>query len=134
MLPEDLSSIQRLLLLTTHTDCADLNLAIQRLRQFLPTAELTLHQISSDSLQRSEILQHRSFDAVILFTKPFQSPYSLAYLCYLRGIPIRIGQSQEFGGSVLSHPVQPTLENLSPPEYHLHLLDQLGFSSVTTPL
>lgn len=49
-----------------------------------------------------ELLSGSSFDAAIIFTKPGESPYPLAYICYLAGIPIRLGQSQEFGGSVLS--------------------------------
>ncbi|MGB3296545.1 MAG: hypothetical protein WBB01_26465 [Phormidesmis sp.] len=43
------------------------------------------------------------FDAAIIFTAAGQSPYRAAYLCYLAGIPLRISQSCEFGGGVLSH-------------------------------
>lgn len=48
-------------------------------------------------------LRQQQFDAAVIFTAPGQSPYTLGYLCYLAGIPIRIGQSYEFGGQVLSH-------------------------------
>ncbi|MBE9159300.1 hypothetical protein IQ265_21055 [Nodosilinea sp. LEGE 06152] len=48
-------------------------------------------------------LRQQQFDAAVIFTAPGQSPYTLGYLCYLAGIPIRIGQSCEFGGQVLSH-------------------------------
>ncbi|MBE9111579.1 hypothetical protein IQ273_19420 [Nodosilinea sp. LEGE 07298] len=48
-------------------------------------------------------LRQQQFDAAVILTAPGQSPYTLGYLCYLAGIPIRIGQSCEFGGQVLSH-------------------------------
>ena len=47
-------------------------------------------------------LRQSAFDAAVIFTNPGESPYPLAYICYLAGIPMRIGQSQEFGGGVLS--------------------------------
>lgn len=46
--------------------------------------------------------QHR-FAAALILTEPGQSPYTLGYLCYLAGIPMRVGRSQEFGGQVLTH-------------------------------
>jgi ADP-heptose:LPS heptosyltransferase len=52
-------------------------------------------------------LRQYAFDTSIIFTNARESPFSLAYICYLAGIPIRIGQSQEFGGGVLSHCVHP---------------------------
>ena len=48
-------------------------------------------------------LRQQQFDAAVILTAPDQSPYTLGYLCYLAGIPIRIGHSHEFGGQVLSH-------------------------------
>jgi hypothetical protein len=53
--------------------------------------------------ERIEMLRAHQFDASIIFTSFSQSPYPPAYACYLAGIPVRIGQSKEFGGSVLSH-------------------------------
>ncbi len=43
------------------------------------------------------------FGAAFIFTSFSQSPYPPAYACYLAGVPLRIGESKEFGGSVLSH-------------------------------
>jgi len=54
-----------------------------------------------------EWMRNHAFEAALLLTAPDQSPYPLAYLCYLGGIPVRIGQSREFGGGVLSHCVAP---------------------------
>ncbi len=78
----------------------------------------------------AQLVQCR-FDAVIIFTQPFQSPYSIAYFSYLAGIPIRVGQSSEFGGSLLSHPVQPPLDPVCGSVYSQHLLESVGlFPSV----
>lgn len=48
-------------------------------------------------------LRQQRFAAAIILTAPGQSPYTLGYLCYLAGIPIRVGRSREFGGQVLTH-------------------------------
>jgi hypothetical protein len=66
------------------------------------------------------------FEAAIIFTEPHQSPYSLAYLSYLAGIPVRIGQSCEFGGGVLSRSIEPPPGSGSSNEYHRHLLCSIG--------
>lgn len=75
-----------------------------------------------------EKLRDRRFDAAVIFTN--ESPYPLAYMCYLAGIPIRLGQSQEFGGSVLSQCVKP--KDLDTPlvDKHLFLLESAGFPLV----
>ena len=52
-------------------------------------------------------LEKGRFDAAVVFTSFSQTPYALGYAAYLAGIPVRIGESGEFGGSVLSHPVGP---------------------------
>ncbi|NJO04124.1 MAG: glycosyltransferase family 9 protein [Chloroflexaceae bacterium] len=38
------------------------------------------------------------FDIALILTGAGRSPYALAYLCYLAGIPVRVGLSAEFGG------------------------------------
>jgi ADP-heptose:LPS heptosyltransferase len=80
--------------------------------------------IQDDIALIDQLVQHQ-FDAVIIFTQPAESPFSIAYLCYLAGIPIRVGQSSEFGGTLLSHPVQPPLDPVSPEVYCRHLLDAI---------
>lgn len=79
-----------------------------------------------------EKLRQLLFDAVIIFTDKVESPYPLAYLSYLAGIPIRVGQSREFGGSVLSHWIKPPLDDLPDINPHLYLLDAAGFP-ITQP-
>ncbi|MDX2215227.1 MAG: hypothetical protein SFY66_18330 [Oculatellaceae cyanobacterium bins.114] len=87
----------------------------------------------ADLMQQAKpLIQHlgdRRFDAALIFTTPTQSPYAWAYLCYLAGIPIRIGQSQEFGGRVLSTWVSPPLEEVSTTEYYLHLLQSIRLTA-----
>lgn len=78
-------------------------------------------------LQLIEQIKTYSFEAAVVLTHPAQSPFSLAYLCYLGNIPIRLGQSLEFGGGVLSHCVQPPSELHSITHYNLHLLKSAGF-------
>jgi hypothetical protein len=48
-------------------------------------------------------LRQKRFTAAVILTGAGQSPYTLGYLCYLAGIPIRVGRSREFGGQVLTH-------------------------------
>lgn len=90
--------------------------------------EISLTSIfTSESLRKTiALIKARTFDAAIILTDSSQSPYALAYLCYLAGIPIRVGQSREFGGSVLSACISPPLENVSSQAYHLHLLKSIG--------
>ncbi|MGF1479684.1 MAG: hypothetical protein ACFB4I_09355 [Cyanophyceae cyanobacterium] len=52
-------------------------------------------------------LRSAQLEAAIILTCRHQSPYPLAYLCYLAGVPIRIGLAQEFGGGVLTTPISP---------------------------
>jgi hypothetical protein len=80
------------------------------------------NQKISTQLDLIQALRRGAFQAALVFTRPKQSCYSLAYLCYLAGIPIRIGQSVEFGGGVLSKWIKPIADPVSPEDYHLHLL------------
>lgn len=75
-----------------------------------------------------ETLRRRQFDAAIIFTSFRQSPYPPAYACYLAGIPIRIGQSREFGGTVLSHWIQPLADETHQVDRNLHLLEAVGIA------
>jgi hypothetical protein len=87
-----------------------------------PTQSSTLYV---DPTELIKSLADRKFEAIVIFTEPDQSPYSLAYFAYLAGIPIRVGQSQEFGGSLLSHAIKPPNERVSATAYHRHLLNSI---------
>jgi ADP-heptose:LPS heptosyltransferase len=73
-----------------------------------------------------EALSQRRFDAAIIFTSFLQSPYPPAYVCYLAGITVRAGQSQEFGGSLLTHWVRPLPDRTHQVDRNLFLLESLG--------
>lgn len=73
-----------------------------------------------------ETLRREQFDAAIIFTSFSQSPYPPAYACYLAGIPVRIGQSREFGGAVLSHWIKPLADETHQVDRNLHLLEAVG--------
>ena len=73
-----------------------------------------------------ETLRERRFDAAVIFTSFTQSPWPPAYACYLAGIPLRVGQSKEFGGSVLSHCVEPPPDSVHQVDRNLHLLERAG--------
>jgi hypothetical protein len=89
-----------------------------------PTEFFTLYV---DPTELIRALSDYQFRAVIIFTEPNQSPYALAYFAYLAKIPIRIGQSCEFGGSLLSHSIKPPTDRVSTTAYHRHLLDAIGW-------
>ena len=48
------------------------------------------------------MLAERQFDAALIFTSFSQTPHTPGYACYLAGIPLRAGESKEFGGSTLT--------------------------------
>lgn len=66
-------------------------------------------------------LRSAQLDAALILTAYSQSPYPLAYLCYLAGVPIRIGRSQEFGGGVLTTAISPSEDSSRHPYLDLVL-------------
>ncbi|MDP9382424.1 MAG: glycosyltransferase family 9 protein [Chloroflexota bacterium] len=73
------------------------------------------------------LLSERNFDAALVFTSFSQTPHPPGYVCYLAGIPLRAGESKEFGGSVLSTQLQPAPDELHQVERNLRLVEHLGF-------
>ncbi len=67
------------------------------------------------------------FDAAIIFTSFTQSPYPPAYACYLAGVPLRIAQSKEFAGGVVTQWVRPLPDDAHQVDRNLHLLASAGF-------
>lgn len=155
MLPESWQAVEQLLLLCStvqQSDLAALDSALQVIRQSLPTAHITVLLMEQSNYRYAPIatdlsiwiqqtnpvpyehditlieqIRAQAYDGAIVFTAPEQSPYALAYYCYLAGIPLRLGQSQEFGGRVLSHSIQPPVEAGTSTDYYLHLLKSIGF-------
>lgn len=76
-------------------------------------------------LLASALAEH-DFDAAFIFTSFAQSPYPPAHVAYLAGIPLRIGQSKEWGGRMLTHLVAPLPDETHQVDRNLHLLESVG--------
>jgi ADP-heptose:LPS heptosyltransferase len=76
-----------------------------------------------------EELREGHFDAAVILTSFSQSPWPPAYVCWRAGIPIRLGQSHEFGGGLLTQWVQPPPKSAHQVDRNLHLLEQAGFET-----
>lgn len=79
--------------------------------------------------EMAAMLRSRDFDAAVIFTSFSQSPYPPAYLCYLAGIPVRLGQSKEFGGRVLTHWSKSPPDDLHQVDRNLFLLESAGLEA-----
>src|SRR5581483_10597241 len=77
--------------------------------------------------QLIETLAQRHFDAALIFTSFSQTPHTPGYVCYLAGIPLRAGESKEFGGSTLTTELRGTPEEAHQVERNLRLVENLGF-------
>lgn len=75
-----------------------------------------------------ELLAHRGFDGALIFTSFSQTPQVPGYVCYLAGIPLRAGESKEFGGATLTDELRGAPEDIHQVERNLRLVEQLGFS------
>jgi ADP-heptose:LPS heptosyltransferase len=73
-----------------------------------------------------ELIESRRFDVAIVFTSRQRSPWPAAYVCYLAGVPIRLGQSRELGGGLLTHWVRPLPDDAHPVDRELYLLESSG--------
>jgi ADP-heptose:LPS heptosyltransferase len=73
------------------------------------------------------LLAERNFDAALIFTSFSQTPHTPGYVCYLAGIPLRAGESNEFGGSTLSTQLQGAPVEMHQVERNLRLVEHLGF-------
>jgi ADP-heptose:LPS heptosyltransferase len=68
----------------------------------------------------------RGYDAVVVLTSFAQSPWPPAYAAYLAGVPLRIGVSKEFGGSVLTHRLVAPPDEQHQSDRALALLEHVG--------
>ncbi len=84
---------------------------------FDPARELTL----------VEDLRGQGFDAALIFTSFSQTPHAPGYVCYLAGIPLRAGESKEFGGRCLTTELKGAPDELHQVERNLRLVESLGF-------
>jgi len=89
-----------------------------------------LGQLPFDPAREWELigmLRERHFDAALIFTSFSQAPHAPGYVCYLAGIPLRAGESKEFGGAVLSSELKGAPDELHQVERNLRLVERLGF-------
>jgi ADP-heptose:LPS heptosyltransferase len=73
------------------------------------------------------LLAKRSFDAALIFTSFSQTPHVPGYVCYLAGIPLRAGESKEFGGAALTTELRGAPDAMHQAERNLRLVETLGF-------
>src|SRR5436189_2272883 len=78
-------------------------------------------------MQLIKMLSERKFDAALIFTSFSQTPHVPGYVCYLAGIPLRAGESKEFGGSTLTTELRGAPDELHQVERNLRLVEHLGF-------
>lgn len=78
-------------------------------------------------LQFIHMLSERKFDAALIFTSFSQTPHVPGYVCYLAGIPLRAGESKEFGGGILTTELRNAPDELHQVERNLRLVEHLGF-------
>lgn len=71
-------------------------------------------------------LRDGAFDAAFVFTSFSQSAYPPAFACYLAGIPVRVGQASDFGGSLLSRVVPPSPDGAHQVDRNLRVVAPLG--------
>ena len=74
-----------------------------------------------------DLLAEQKFDAALIFTSFSQTPHTPGYACYLAGIPLRAGESKEFGGSTLTTELRGAADELHQTERNLRLVEHLGF-------
>jgi ADP-heptose:LPS heptosyltransferase len=96
-----------------------------------------LGQLPFDPARENELIQllaERAFDAAVIFSSFSQTPHVAAYICYLAGIPLRAGESKEFGGATLSTELRGTPDATHQVDRNLRLVRALGFSEVDPAL
>ncbi len=81
-------------------------------------------------------LQAGKFDAAIIFTSFSQSPHPAAFVCYLAGIPLRIGESKEFepNEGILTLQVSAAPDEIHQVDRNLRLLETAGFKVIERSL
>lgn len=74
-----------------------------------------------------EAMRAGGYDAAVVLTSFKQTPHPAGYACYLAGIPLRLGESKEWGGGVLTDEVTAAGDELHQAERNLRLVEHAGF-------
>ncbi len=88
------------------------------------------HKMAFDPERERQLIAQLAayeFDAALIFTSFSQTPHVPGYVCYLAGIPLRAGESKEFGGSALSVELRGAPDSMHQVERNLRLVESLGF-------
>lgn len=141
-------STRRILIVAASTSYdGEVALGLANLRQALPYTRLVLWSFGPHNVPPASVdeilpapldwpayrairdavvtIGKQGFDAAVILSPRGVSPYPAGYVCYMAGIRIRIGQSLEFGGGVLSHWEKP-LPNTGPGEEYNNLIRAVG--------
>ena len=81
-----------------------------------------------------ERLREGRFDAAVIFTSFRQSPLPAAYACYLAGIPLRLGVTEDTPGSLLTTRHRRPEDRMHEVEHGLDLVAQVGFHATASNL
>jgi ADP-heptose:LPS heptosyltransferase len=76
-----------------------------------------------------DAIRERRFDAALVFTSFSQTPHVPGYVCYLAGVPLRAGESKEFGGSVLTTELRGAPDEMHQAERNLRLVEAVGYEA-----
>ena len=74
-----------------------------------------------------EAIKAGGYDGAVVLTSFKQTPHPAGYACYLAGIPLRLGESKEWGGGVLTDEVSAAPDGLHQAERNLRLVEHAGF-------
>jgi ADP-heptose:LPS heptosyltransferase len=91
-------------------------------------------ELAREEWELVERLRERHYDVMVVFTSHSQSPWPVAHVGMLAGIPVRAVHSREFGGAVATHWVTPPPTGVHQVDRCLHLLAALGVPSAGTEL
>ena len=74
-----------------------------------------------------EAIRGGGYDGAVVLTSFKQTPHPAGYACYLAGIPLRLGESKEWGGGVLTDEMPAAPDELHQAERSLRLVEHAGF-------
>lgn len=78
-------------------------------------------------LEMISAMRAGEYDGAVVLTSFKQTPHPAGYACYLAGIPLRLGESKEWGGGVLTDEVSAAPDALHQAERNLRLIEHAGF-------
>jgi ADP-heptose:LPS heptosyltransferase len=79
-----------------------------------------------------ERVRQENFSLALIFTSVSQSSQRAAYMCYLAGVPYRLGFAREVDDSTLSHILPTPADDMHQVDRNLSLLAGIGISASDT--